>query len=794
MRRRGSVIRLLSVLLMLPLAALLAVATGMALTAVRGLNAANGVVAVAEADRGLLQALIALRALGGPVQTALQVETDPQPQIAAARAKVETSVRPALARLAALGLPEVAKIAPELNATLAQMDQSFAVVDTEAAKPVAARRLEAMAPNLEASHTAGAVVERASTAIGNRVRMSGSELADLVELRIQAWAMRSAYGQQCSLLRPLVARGARLDAKATQELGRLRGATGAAADRLAALAGSPAARPGPAGQAVRAVAAVDQANRAIDQVIARLDDGGKAVQPAAEWTHTCDTPFGPVVTVATMALDEEVAIANAAQAAAVQRLMLAGAISAGTALLAAIAGWLLRRRLAAPLRGLGVAIARLSAGDLETAVALPRHRDELHALAAAIETLRQQTNHARALAEQRDQERSRSAAEKHAALTAMAEKIETDTRASLEEVSQHTASMAAVAEQMSTSATHTGASAVMAAAAAATAVANAKIVAGAADELAASIREISHQVGQSAVSVDQAVAAGQETRATIETLNGQIGQIGNVTEMISEIAARTNLLALNATIEAARAGEAGKGFAVVAAEVKQLAIQTARSTAEIAAHIGAVRASTEASVEAVTRIDRTIAKISEMSASIAAAVEEQGVATAEIARNVAETAAAANAMADRIGEVSGEAERTGRQAVQVLEHTATLRNSVGALRQAVIRVVRTATPEVDRRESFRFAVDRACRLTVSGLRGGDAHVVDLSEGGACLRGGPAMRPGMTGTMDLDGVGFPLPFRVLREEAGVAHVVLTLDATASAAFRPFLARLGQARAA
>ena len=175
--------------------------------------------------------------------------------------------------------------------------------------------------------------------------------------------------------------------------------------------------------------------------------------------------------------------------------------------------------------------------------------------------------------------------EKHAALVGMAEKIEAETSAALEAIGARTAAMAATAEEMSASASRTGASAESAATAAAQALANAQTVASAAEQLAASIREIGGQVSQSTEVVGRAVAAGSETRATIEALNEQVGRIGAVADMIGEIAAKTNLLALNATIEAARAGDAGKGFAVVASEVKALATQTARSTEEISRHI-----------------------------------------------------------------------------------------------------------------------------------------------------------------------------------------------------------------
>ena len=191
--------------------------------------------------------------------------------------------------------------------------------------------------------------------------------------------------------------------------------------------------------------------------------------------------------------------------------------------------------------------------------------------------------------------------------------------------------------------------------------------------------------------VGRAVAAGGETRATMEALNQEVGQIGAVAEMIAEIAARTNLLALNATIEAARAGEAGKGFAVVASEVKALANQTARSTEEITRHIGQVRAATGASVAAVTRIEQTITEINAIASSVAAAVEQQGAATAEIARSVTETAAAANEMTGRTGEVSAEARETGRQAAQVRADSDALSQAMADLKHGVVRVVRTST-------------------------------------------------------------------------------------------------------
>jgi methyl-accepting chemotaxis protein len=248
-------------------------------------------------------------------------------------------------------------------------------------------------------------------------------------------------------------------------------------------------------------------------------------------------------------------------------------------------------------------------------------------------------------------------------------------------------------------------------------------------------------------------------------LNDKAARIGAVADMIAEIAAKTNLLALNATIEAARAGDAGKGFAVVASEVKALATQTARSTHEIAQHISAVRDATGASLTAVGRIERTISEINAIAGSVAAAVEQQGAATAEIARSVAETASAAHEMTNRTKEVSAEAKQTGKRSAEVGENAAALDAAVAELRHSVIRVIRSSTSEVNRRQSLRHQVDLPCHLTSPGQARSAARVVDISADGARIHDGPSLSPGTKGSLHLDAVGAPLPFAVQAREAG-----------------------------
>ena len=162
------------------------------------------------------------------------------------------------------------------------------------------------------------------------------------------------------------------------------------------------------------------------------------------------------------------------------------------------------------------------------------------------------------------------------------------------------------------------------------------------------------------------MADARRTDATVRALAEGAQRIGQVVELISNIAGQTNLLALNATIEAARAGDAGKGFAVVASEVKSLAGQTAKATEEISAQITQLQTSTREAVEAIKGITTVIEEVSTIATAIASAVEEQGAATAEIARNVQQTAGSTQLVTTNIAGVSQGAASTGAAADQVL--------------------------------------------------------------------------------------------------------------------------------
>ncbi|MGJ4939854.1 methyl-accepting chemotaxis protein [Bradyrhizobium sp. HKCCYLS1011] len=213
--------------------------------------------------------------------------------------------------------------------------------------------------------------------------------------------------------------------------------------------------------------------------------------------------------------------------------------------------------------------------------------------------------------------------------------------------------------------------------------ANVQSVASASEELSTSVNEISRQVQESARMSGEAVDQARRTNDRVGELSQAAARIGDVVELISSIAGQTNLLALNATIEAARAGEAGRGFAVVATEVKALAEQTAKATGDISQQIAGIQAATQESVGAIRAITGTIERLSEISSTIAAAVEQQGAATQEISRNVQQAAEGTHQVSSNISDVQQDAAKTGTASSEVLSAAKSLSHDSGRLKQEV---------------------------------------------------------------------------------------------------------------
>ena len=194
-------------------------------------------------------------------------------------------------------------------------------------------------------------------------------------------------------------------------------------------------------------------------------------------------------------------------------------------------------------------------------------------------------------------------------------------------------------------------------------------VSAASDELSASVNEIARQLTEATRVCSDAVNEARNSEKMVADLVSAGEKIGNVTQMITDIAGQTNLLALNATIEAARAGEAGKGFAVVASEVKSLANQTAKATEEIEEQIRGIQGASQTTATAIREIGLIISKISEINTSISGAVEEQSAATREVSVNI-----------NGVSQAAGE---TGKSSTAVLTTARSLTEQAADLEQQV---------------------------------------------------------------------------------------------------------------
>ncbi len=420
--------------------------------------------------------------------------------------------------------------------------------------------------------------------------------------------------------------------------------------------------------------------------------------------------------------------------------------------LALAIGWVVGRSLSRPLKQIVAIIDRLAAGDLaaQAELRLIRRRDEIGAVARAAAVF--QTAMQQNVSAQKEHEnlRQQGETEKLQALRSAADNIERETTEVASRSEQSGTNLVNHAKELAESAARVLASVTSATEASEAALHRSEIMAAAGEELAASSREISSQIGNTATEIASVARSGERARELIGRLAGAVGQIGSIAKLIGEIAGRTNLLALNATIEAARAGEAGRGFAVVANEVKSLATQTAQSTAEIARNATEIRHATQAAVDVVNDMVERVVSIERITQAVASAAEQQTAATGEIAQNVAATADAMRVVSTYIGSVSDEARRTGTAVDEMHGLADTIGQQISELRSVMVRIVRTSSDAVDRRQSARVIMNRPAVIIHSGQQI-SATCIDLSEGGTRIVAAEPLHEGSQVVLRLAGL-------------------------------------------
>jgi methyl-accepting chemotaxis protein len=640
------------------------------------LQLTNRIALIADASADLFKAMHNLRTDRSTTNRALKddglLQPDMDKYIRAIRDAEMPAMRSAAEVLVSAEFADQKTLLPELN----RLIQALTALQTESwdamNKPKASRRPELGKDYMDNTAALLETLDRVSTRLAAAVNHNDPVIDQLLMIKQTAWLFRNTAGEASVLVSNGLSSG-HLTPETRLAYIKFVGGIEAAWNALETVAtGTQLPSSLVAAMTEAKAAYFDPQYLALrDRLIDAALSGEKPEMTASQWTPLTVGRMATAVVVAERALNAAKEHTVSEHSAAQHSLMLQLALLASALVLTFGAMTAVTRRVIKPLHNIRDAMLKVAAGDLTVDTGYGERRDEIGALAGALETFKQQAAD-KIRIEAQERERNAGAAARQRAIESYVGEFESVVRQTLQELGDASSRMRTTSDGMTTVSSQTNARVQIAEKASGEASMSVETVASASEELSASIDDISRQATHAAGIASRAVNRAQETDSTVQGLAKTAGRIGEVVGLINSIAAQTNLLALNATIEAARAGDAGRGFAVVASEVKSLASQTAKATEDISEQIADIQKVAGDAIDAIKGIGSIIGEVNEVATAIAAAVQQQGAATQEITRSTQHAALGTKNVSENITGVKADADAAATAAKDVKHASETL--------------------------------------------------------------------------------------------------------------------------
>lgn len=432
--------------------------------------------------------------------------------------------------------------------------------------------------------------------------------------------------------------------------------------------------------------------------VSRFDAGGKALMGIAAPLQDYS---GKTIGVITLYADRSAGVA--AYNATVQKTVVIAVVILLAGLLAA---WLLARSIVVPLGRLTAAFRNIAEGEQDLRLRLPEEgNDELTAVARLFnsfigkveDTVLRVMQHAGSLGSEIDYAYR---------MTVEANTTARNQQYKTQEVSAAMNEMSATAQEIAQNAANTA--------------------------MATEEVETSSVQGNEAVAVGSQAMLGladavMQASASIQTLDEYSKNIGSILDVINGISEQTNLLALNAAIEAARAGEHGRGFAVVADEVRQLAQRSQQATREIHETITQLQEGVAQSVILMDQSQEQAASVSQATEYMQASLNAIASATARVSDMSAQIAAAAEEQTTVSEDINQNLVIINDGALETVHHAENINHStagMGAGIAGLIRQMRTFKVDVDAKLELEMAksAHRAWRVRIRNFLDGKASL------------------------------------------------------------------------